>query len=738
MQEEKASSSISLFPSASRGVLFALLIAFSLLALYLQSPRDDFLNLGSNLIVFFLVNLNVVLLCVLVFLVGRNVVKLIFERRRNKLGSKLQVKLVLTLVGLTLIPTVLLFILASGLLNIAMEGWFSSEAERTRTAAMDVARSHYISLEKTIKKQSRGVVYDLKRHPELFNDKRSLRKYLAEYRRIGALWQVELFESKNLNQPWFSLPKRPEKFLPDKRVAQDVLRGTERIISEYFDEVRLLRSYRTVKIEGRGTFVVILSARLSSRLAKAFQVMNMSYREYQELRLFKHPLKSGYLLTLAMITGMILFAALWMAFYIAKQIVGPIQHLAIGTERIARGDYDVVVEARGADEVSFLVSSFNNMAKDLKAATTEAAQRRLIMEVVLDNLAVGVIRINRERQVVSVNGAAAALFYIDPESRDVALSQILEKELLISVNELLDEIDKEGKVSEGQLRVMSHGREREVICTVGKVLSEGGDWLGTVLLFDDITELSKAQQMAAWREVARRIAHEIKNPLTPIQLSAQRLLRWFTERPGHESLEESAQTIVEHVDSIKRLANEFSHFARMPTAQFQLSDLSGTLSDVVASFADRYPDITFQFITENRLPDIMLDPEQIRRIIINLLDNAVSALYGDVQDGTGWPGEDSPRITVKSSYDRRQKMASFEIADNGPGILQADKARIFDPYFTRKEKGTGLGLAIVTSVLSDHHGQIRVYDNKPRGAKFIVDIPANQKTSATQRRFATV
>jgi two-component system, NtrC family, nitrogen regulation sensor histidine kinase NtrY len=723
--------------SLSRGVLVALLAAAALLALYLQSPRDDFLNIGDNLTVFFLLNLNIVLLFVLVFLVGRNIVKLIFERRRNKLGSKLQVKLVLALVGLTLVPTVLLFFLASGLLNIAMEGWFSSEAERTRLAAVDVARAHYLSLEDRLQLQGRRVIQDIQRRPQMLEERRVLRRYLAEHRRIGGLYEIEVIHSSDPTKPWLRIPLRGRRFPVDSQAVQDAFAGDERALSEQFGEIRLIRSYQGISVSKEDGVVVILSTRLSPRLAHAFDLVNASYRAYEQLRLFRYPLRSGYLLTLAMVTGMILFAALWTAFYIAKQIVGPVQNLVAATERIARGDYDVSLEVRGEDEMSYLVASFNRMVQDLKTATFEAAQQRIFLEVTLENLAVGVIRVDRDRLVASINRAAAQIFHVDPSLRAVPLTAIIEEQVLHEVNHLLDQLDDEVVVAEGQLRVMSQGRELEVVCTVGKILGESDEWVGTVLLFDDITELSKAQHMAAWREVARRIAHEIKNPLTPIQLSAQRLLRWFSERPGHESLEESAQTIVEHVDSIKRLADEFSHFARMPTAQFESADLNEILADVVASFAERYTDITFQIIADPKMPQVMLDPEQTRRIVINLVDNAVSALYGDVQDGSDWSSAEAPRIVVKSIYDRRQKTALFEVADNGPGILPGDKARIFDPYFTRKEKGTGLGLAIVTSIISDHHGQIRVYDNKPRGAKFIVDLPVTQQTATTQRRFAS-
>jgi two-component system, NtrC family, nitrogen regulation sensor histidine kinase NtrY len=239
--------------------------------------------------------------------------------------------------------------------------------------------------------------------------------------------------------------------------------------------------------------------------------------------------------------------------------------------------------------------------------------------------------------------------------------------------------------------------------------------------------------MSAWREVARRIAHEIKNPLTPIQLSAQRLQKILGGDSATEAVKECTQTIVEHVDSIKRLANEFSNFARMPTAEFEPSDLNVLMSDAIGPFAEAHSDIVFQFIPDEHLPTVVLDKEQVRRIVINLIDNAIAALR---QEREEQPSASEARIVVKTHYDRKHKAAIFEVVDTGPGIHTTQKARIFEPYFTTKKGGTGLGLAIVTSILADHQGTIRVYDNNPKGAKFIVELPLVPK-SGTQRRYSS-
>jgi two-component system nitrogen regulation sensor histidine kinase NtrY len=292
--------------------------------------------------------------------------------------------------------------------------------------------------------------------------------------------------------------------------------------------------------------------------------------------------------------------------------------------------------------------------------------------------------------------------------------------------------DAEASVVEQELAIESQGRELKVLLTAGRIRKDATSRMGTVLLFDDITELTKAQQMAAWREVARRIAHEIKNPLTPIQLSAQRLQKLTHGAVEGSPIAESVQTIVENVDSIKRLANEFSNFSRMPTAELRRASLNALIADVLAPYAENHERITFQFIADGKAPDILMDREQVRRALMNLIENAANAL---LESSLSW-GAESPRIVVRTEYLKARRVVLCEIIDNGPGVTSADKTRIFEPYFSTRKDGTGLGLAIVTSIVSDHQGVIRVFDNQPRGAKFQIEFPEEPR-AVTQRKFVS-
>ena len=462
--------------------------------------------------------------------------------------------------------------------------------------------------------------------------------------------------------------------------------------------------------------------------------MNDSYKEYSQLKLYKNPLKTGYLLTLTLITVMILFSSIWFGFYISKQLTTPIQHLAEATQRVAKGDYEATLEPSGDDEIGFLVRSFNTMMRDLKISRDDAEQRRLFIETILSRLVVGVITVNENRTVTSLNQSASRIFGLGStdECLDKSLVDIIGEKNFHHIESLLKNIEATGEVTNEGIREVEfsahvEGSERKLVCTAGRLIDARSAWTGSVLIFDDITEITKAQAMAVWREVARRIAHEIKNPLTPIQLSAQRLQKLVRDTDASAAVLDCASIIVENVDLIKRLANEFSNFARMPTSELSPGNLNRIVSDIISLYASAHTEVVFQFVADNQLPQMLMDGEQIKRLLINLIDNAIDAMKNNQTR------DENPKLLVKSLFDKKTRNATIEISDNGPGISSTEKIRIFEPYFTTKKGGTGLGLAIALSIVSDHQGTIRVVDNSPQGAKFLITLPVDQKAS-TQRR----
>lgn len=722
-------------------MLFLVLAFFISLFFLWPSFQEDSEYAGSTLLVFGLVNLNIILLCVLAFLVGRNVVKLVFDRRRRIFGSKLKLRLVVAAVGLILVPTSILFILASGMVNRAMQGWFSTQVDGAMNGALEVARHHYVRAREEVSEIADTLGNDLR--GRLLQEKvASLRDYLEDQRKNNGLFSLTIvgrdFKAQlEVHNATAVLDAFSEPALKQEIVTAVLDSSEQQTLLEEKEGGQFIRTYHSIN-SGPDGKVLVVSKRIDPEVSQAVSAVNDSYREYQQLKLFRNPLKSGYILTLSLITGLLLFSAIWMAFYLAREIAVPIQRLAEATRYVSKGNYDFQIRVAGDDEIGYLVKSFNRMTADLKSSRIEAEARRRFIETILVNLAVGVIALDNERRVTSINKAAAELLGLNNASELIGcdVSEVLGEEHtgVIAMLEQLQVSGENSRLAEREFQLAVGERELKIVCTVGNIVDARGAHLGSVLLLDDVTEISKAQHMSAWREVAKRIAHEIKNPLTPIQLSAQRLDRLVSQNgTGIEDLKECTQTIVENVTSIKRLANEFSEFARMPTAELRSSELNNIISETIAPFAEANPEIVFQFIADAKIPKMLLDREQIRRVLMNLIDNGVAALKSE-----SWSASSSerPRIVLKSFYDRRRKMASFEVTDNGPGIKPSDKSRIFEPYFTTKATGSGIGLAVVTSIVLDHQGSVQVYDNHPHGAKFIVQLPLAPKIS-TQRRFAS-
>jgi two-component system nitrogen regulation sensor histidine kinase NtrY len=493
----------------------------------------------------------------------------------------------------------------------------------------------------------------------------------------------------------------------------------------------VLSSRDTKKVTG----LLIVGQLLPKSLLANMAEITRGFQNYQQMKMLKKPIKIGHLIMLSLVTLLILFCASWFGFYLAKGITGPIQELAEGARRIADGDLDVHVEQDSDDEIGTLVNSFNRMTLDLQASKSaleesnlelklsseEVERRRRYMEIVLRNVAAGVVSVDAEGHIRTINKSAESIFGV--KSEDVLhrhYSDLLQTNHMEIASKFIEmhQITKH-RTMQRQVRSLVGNRLMTLLVTVSILLDEEGQYLGIVVVFDDLTELEKAQRMAAWREVARRIAHEIKNPLTPIQLSAQRLRRKYLKSFTKDGkvFDECTRTIINQVDELKLLVNEFSNFARMPAASRSPNDLAEIVQETVSLFSESHPSSDFIFEQHNPLPLLDLDREQMKRVMINLLDNAVAAV-----DGNG-------EIRIKLSFDEILKIARLEVSDNGPGVSAKDKIGMFEPYFSTKEKGTGLGLAIVSNIIADHHGFIRVRDNQPQGTTIVIELPGGSRTS---------
>ena len=705
---------------------WALLVSAVLLALLAVSKiidwRSEEDSFASNILVFFLVNLNIMALLVLIVMVGRNVVKLIFERRRGILGAKLRSRLMGAFVLIACIPMVLSFIVASGLINEAMEGWFSTQIESAVTSSMTIARQYVSGVKVSVKAAAERVKIDLVNRATNADSLSGLRGHLENLRNLNDLYAIKILsKSGELLLESVHPAAVVESFAEpplDQEALRNAARGEDSLRIEELGASQFVRYYTQLR-----SHIMVISFRMDPDIVHAQGVVNDSFNEYEQLKSFKHPLKSNFFLTLGLFNLTTLFGAIWVAFFVSKQITGPIQRLAEGTRSVARGNYDFELRPTRDDEIGFLVNSFNQMLRDLRSSRDEAEHRGVLIETILANLAVGVVALDNQKRVTTVNSAAGALLQVDHINfvPGAPLSELLRPQDLANIAPLLEALAPDnGKsstsIAEVETRIESGGRELIVVATAGRIISGEGAHLGYVLLLDDVTELSRSQHLAAWRDVARRIAHEIKNPLTPLQLSAQRLEKLMKGSQHSSSVEESTRSIVEHVEIIKRLANEFSEYGRMPTAQFIPTDLTTLLTNTVQSFTAEHQDLTFGLAVEEKIPEMLLDPEQIRGVFRNILNNAVAAIRS-------YNISESGEVLAKLNFDRKTMRAVIEFADNGPGVPASDKNRIFEPYFTTKKGGTGLGLAIVSTVISDHQGEVRVFDKQPHGTRIVITLP---------------
>ncbi len=701
--------------------------------------------LSGNILVLALINLNILLIIFCLFLVLRNIFKLVLERRRGIPGAKLRSKLVLAFVALSLIPTMLLFFVSAGFITNSIENWFNSQIEESLEESLEVAQTYYKNSASNALYYAEQISLAIKEQKLLNEDNLPvLEELIHQKQKEYNLGIVEVFSSTLEELVRAVNPSVPaaEFSDPDSDSIREALQGNRFTRISPIGRADLIRGIVPVYSNWNPddvVGVVVVNYYVPYSLVNKMKEISSSFEQYKSTKLLKGKIQKGYILFLLLIALVIIFLSTWVGFHLARGITEPIQELAIATNRVASGDLNVTLDSYSQDEVGSLVEAFNTMTADLRkgqkainranlelqASNLELEQRRRYMEIVLANVTAGVISIDSKGHITTINKSAEKLLglktkrIIGRNFRDIVtpgyqpmIKGIL-KELIGSGK---DSIRKQVSLPAGDTKII-------LLVNVTTLKDEHNEFMGTVVVFDDLTQLLKAQRMAAWREVARRIAHEIKNPLTPIQLSAQRLRRRYLDRFSADDIvfDECTTMIIKQVDDLKNLVNEFSSFARMPASNPSLNNLNDVLNEALVLFQEGHKEILFQLQTDPDLPAFSLDREQIKRVAINLLDNALAAVNGN----------NNGQITIETSFNKDLKIATLKISDNGCGIPAEDKPRLFEPYFSTKKSGTGLGLAIVSTIVSDHNGYIRVRDNEPQGTHFIVELPITSEVTQT-------
>lgn len=695
-------------------MIFLLFIGIEVYYFFLKTNWK--FSVSSTLLIVFL-NINIIFLLLLIFLVLRNVAKLALERRMGVLGTRLKIKLVTAFVAFSFVPTVILFILAWGSISSTMNKWFSLQIEKTLEESLNVAQSYYQS-------SSDNVLYFASTIakgglPE--DADRTAAQKQREYN-LDAIWY---FSPGGKESGSYISKKVPNGVIPkpDRDVVIKSIKGSHYIIYT-LSRGEIIRGFSPIygqdsKLAG----FVVIDHYIPNGLVSKMREISTSFEEFKQYQIFRTPIKLSYFLLFVMVALLIIFSATWFSFNLAKGITVPIQELAEGTRKVAGGDLDVQINPTADTELGILVDSFNSMTADLKAgksqideANKDLERRRRYIEIILGSVSAGVISLDKAGRITTINRSAVKLLEIDPSGYiGKNYKELLSDEHLKLIRGLIRELnDSHEETLQKEIQLRMRNKTLTIMISLTTLNDDDGNYLGMVIVFDDLTHLMKAQRMAAWREVARRIAHEIKNPLTPIQLSAERLQKRFGEKVGEgsEVFQECTKTIIRQVEELKVLVNEFSNFARLPAANPSPNDINETIREAVFLFKEAHNKrILFRLEPDEAMPIFNIDRDQIKRALINLIDNAIAAVG------------DAGEVLVKSSYDKNYKLARIEVADNGGGISVEDKGRLFEPYFSTKKGGTGLGLAIVNTIVSDHNGYVRVLDNEPKGTRFVIELP---------------
>jgi two-component system nitrogen regulation sensor histidine kinase NtrY len=669
------------------GIVMAILVAllvwqgsFSFGEFGPSTPEQAFVYWGISTLIF-------ILTVLLGFILVRDSIKLYFQRKVNQEGSRIRAKLVWGALALSLVPAMFLVMFSYELMNLNLRRWFTRPAENIRTVLIGVSND----LDQQTKLRSQATanwIATLDETRGAINGEPD--RYRQYFRTLCATYSLDYMAFEpDFGQPVFLCGNRT----PTADQLQYLARAN---------------------VSGAPSGVVMGSANMAAPISKTQDQIELYLKQIDETGAHRDQVRSVYIQLMGVITFFVLFVATWIAFLLARQFSIPISALLTAAAEVRKGNLAYRVNTPAIDELGTLVRGFNEMVQELEANSRELESRRKFTEAILESVPTGVLSVTSDGTIQRANRAARGLFTEDRIQAAGRLEDLFARDDTAEIKYLMKRARRTG-VAANQMEMRQPGGQPLHLAVTVAALEERLT-SGFVIVLEDTSDLLRAQKAAAWHEVARRIAHELKNPLTPISLCSERITRQLDRGPvtpeSSRILRECSITIAREVESVKNLVNEFSEFARFPSAQPSPNDLNESVRNALTVFDGRLEGIELNLDLTPSLPLVNIDPEQIKRVVVNLVDNAAEALQDSLVKRL-WIGT---RLAEGESVE-------LLVADSGPGISKEDRSKLFLPYFSTKERGTGLGLAIVNHVIHEHHATIRVEDNRPTGARFIVDLP---------------
>ena len=710
------------------GLLVLVLLTFLILLQSSNLWKNFSVETASDtLLLYALSSLNFIAFVIFGFIFLRSIIKLGRERRTLELGSKIKTRLLIYFFAVSLLPIIAMAVFSYLFMNRAIERWFTNMPETVLNQARDLQNQ-------ALDNQAAGLRNTAQMLASVLDKRDFSKKDLDAIAASGNFTRIEVLSKDNKTVEISGRQLSPNQNAELEQTLDFVRNGN-------FDEPLLQ--------DGRGFDAAVAPLSDGRKIvivpdirpdASVSNLADKSLDELDRLKEQQITVRQIGILTLGVLTFLLIFASSWTAFYIARGLTVPIKALAEGADEIAQGNLSHRVEVFAEDELALLVSTFNAMSGKLEENSAELSQRRKYIETVLQSLPNGVISFDSENRVSTINRSAIKILGLeDADFGRMHLNQLVNEENRIVLDRLLSRAKRIGHAAEQSVlrRENADGNsETHAETPAALIASALPDEDGVVLVIEDLSELIAAQRASAWQEVARRMAHEIKNPLTPIQLSAERIAKRFAERgqlsviggqyAANQGLRtndkgrletvvsESTETILREVQSLKSMVDEFSRFARLPNARLEQGDINEVINQAVSLYQDRADGVNIDTELAADLPSAMIDPEQLKRVFVNLVENAAEAFDLDQAD---------KKITIMTRFDGTRDLIVAEVSDNGRGIAPADFQRLFQPYFSTKGRGTGLGLAIVQRIITDHQGKITAVNNAEKGAKFIIEIP---------------